>query len=154
LLDKEIEKIESVIEGKEERKAFDIIKRKLKDIETETERLALIKKELGDSVYTKIFDTAIENIRLEESLKYMEEKKIEEKFTWHNSPNLKIILYLLGVAGIVGVLVLATKYTQNDLMFLKMNSIEKKINNIEYILETTTDSEKIKSKNQDNNMSK
>jgi len=146
LLDKEIEKIESVIEGKEERKAFNIIKKKLKDIETEIERLALIKKELDDSVYTKIFDTAIENIRLEESLKYMEEKKIEEKFTWHNSPNLKIVIYFIGAAIIAGILAYATMNTQNNLMFSK-------INNIENILKKTTIKE-IKLKNNDTNMSK
>ncbi len=151
MLEKEIEKLELFIRSDEEaKKAFDAIKKKLKNLETEDKRLELIKKELNKSEYKKVFDTAIENVRLEEELKYLKEKKIEDKITLHNSPNLKILLYLLGVAGIVWVLVLATKYTQNNRMFKKVTNIEKKINNIENSLKINPK----KSTSQDNNASR
>ena len=151
LLEKEIEKLESSIKSDEEaKKAFDAIKKKLNYLETEDKRFELIKKELKKSEYKNVFDTAIENVRLEEELKYLKQKKIEEKITWHNSPNIKILLYLLGVAGIVWVLVLATKYTQNYRMFKTIIKIEKKMNNIENSLKINLK----KSKAQDNNASR
>ncbi len=130
LLKQEFEKVENAIKGKEEvKKSLDRIEQELKKLEkleeAENKRLELIKQELDDSIYAKIFDIAIENQHLKEQLTYAQEQQKIEKYSWHNSPNLKIIIWFAGILVIA--IYLNIRCEQNNILVDKINDIEKKM---------------------------
>ncbi len=129
MLGKEFLEIEkSIKQNKKAQQYLDTIKEELKRLislneEAENKRIELIKQELDDSVYAKIFDIAMENKRLKEQLTYAQEQQKIEKYSWHNSPNLKIIIWFAGIFVIAIAIYLNIRCEQNNVLADKINDL-------------------------------
>ena len=99
----------------------------------ELKRLDLIRENIKDSHYAKIFDTEMQNVKLKEEL------------NWQNSPNVKVLFFIMGAIVIIGTVIFSTKYIQNEIIMKKITNVENTLNNI---------NEKLNFKKQDINMSK
>ena len=109
--------IKECMESKECKKLINKAEVCIKGIKEEKERLKKIKKNLDNSYYSKIFDTAIENVKLKEeniNLK-LKEKEKEKNYTYHDSPNIALIIKWLSPIVIIFALYLTVSYTIDNI---------------------------------------
>lgn len=81
----------------------------------EKERLQKIKESLDDSYYSKIFDIAIENVKLQEKLNKNQTLVESKKYTWHDSPNIALGIKCLFLIFIILTLSLEVKYNIDNI---------------------------------------
>jgi len=70
----DIEKVEDFLKTKKAAKTIQNSFDKMKDKLTEYDKYKIIKEDLGESSYSKIFDTAIKNAELEKALEFSQKK--------------------------------------------------------------------------------
>ena len=105
--------------------AQECLKKEKNELKEEKERLENIKKSLDNSYYSKIFDTAIENVKVREQLEYRNTVNTPEIYTYYNAPNIALLIKWLSLIIVIFSLYYVVNCTIDN---IHKNNITEKLN--------------------------